>query len=264
MTQASTTTIPSPFTVVVDTREQLSFPFASIRADADQHRQPIAVQVERRALNAGDYSIVGHERRITIERKSLHDLYNTLGQSRARFTRELERLMQYEWAAVVCEADWPTVLAGPPPHSMLNPKTVYRSVITWMVRYPKIHWVMCSGREMAEITTYRILERWWKEHGRSNPGASEVTAPPIPSPSPTPSPIKLPNIINTFVGDALAHCESILEKLDDIPDRGQDFAESVREKVESIQAWVEEHGDATQAQLDALQNMEDGVDRWIR
>ena len=70
-----------------------------------------------------------------------------------------------EDAAVVVEAEWSEVLGSPPPHTQLTPKTVYRSVIAWQQRYPSIHWWFCADRRLAEVTTFRILERWWLKHG---------------------------------------------------------------------------------------------------
>jgi ERCC4-type nuclease len=101
---------------------------------------------------------------IAIERKSQADLFGTLGQGRERFERELERLAGLLWAAVMVEADWAEVLSGFD-RSRLNPKTIHRSVIAWQQRYPSIHWWFCGDRRLAEVTTFRILERWWLKHG---------------------------------------------------------------------------------------------------
>lgn len=64
--------------------------------------------------------------------------------------------------------------------------------------------------------------------------------------------------------DALATCDNILDSLDDLPERAEDFRESVKEKVSSIREWIEKNKEVTAAQLKALQNMEDGVARWQR
>ena len=64
--------------------------------------------------------------------------------------------------------------------------------------------------------------------------------------------------------EAIELCDEILSELDELPDRAGDFADSVREKVESIQAFAEERGYITEAQADALLNMQRGVQRWRR
>jgi ERCC4-type nuclease len=169
-TANATTPIACPFAVLVDRREQRPFSFAGLTADARQGRRPVLVTLVPATLGAGDYSLAAdgqdYGNRVAIERKSLADLYGTLGQHRGRFEQELARLQRLDFAAVVVEADWNTIIRAPPERSRLRPKVVYRSVLTWMQRYPKVHWVMCPGRQFAEVTTFRLLERWWKDNVR--------------------------------------------------------------------------------------------------
>lgn len=153
----------SPFVVIVDTREQVPFGFENLRTDANLKYRPIAVQTVREALPSGDYSLRGHEHNIAVERKSLADLFSTLSSGRARFERELARLNLMQYAAVVIEADWETILMRPPERSLLNPKTVFRSILAWQQRFIRVHWWAVPGRRMAEAVTFRILERFWKD-----------------------------------------------------------------------------------------------------
>lgn len=168
------------FTVLVDQREKLPFQFQNLFASAKHGKRPLEITVRACNLPTGDYSVDGLHlppenrkwipqppRGIAIERKSLTDLYNTLGQHRQRFERELVRLNAYAFAAVVVEADWLTVLQSPPERSQLLPKTIYRSVIAWQQRYVNVHWWFASNRRFAEVTTYRLLEMFWRTHGRS-------------------------------------------------------------------------------------------------
>ena len=150
-------------TVVIDTREQLPFAFAGLTCDQADGGGPLTVTTTRGTLASGDYSLVGYETRLAVERKSLADLYSTIGQGRDRFERELVRLAAFEFAAVVIEATWPEVCADPPPHTELPPKTVFRSILAWMVRYPAVRWLACGPRRLAEVTTFRLLERFLKE-----------------------------------------------------------------------------------------------------
>lgn len=158
--------LTTPYTIVVDTREQRPFAFANIFADAVDGRRPLNVQTVRSTLSSGDYSLAGYESLIAVERKSAADLFNTLGQGRRRFTAELARLggegSTYQFAAVVVEAEWRELIESPPPHSKLRTKTVHRSVIAWQQQYPRIAWWFVPGRAMAEVTTLRVLERFWK------------------------------------------------------------------------------------------------------
>lgn len=161
--------ITVPFTVLIDSREKAPFSFTGLHADVDKKRRPLFVPTQWACLPTGDYTIAGMEDRIAIERKSLADLYSTLGQHRERFEREHERMAEIAshpdrgFAAVVIEADWGTILTQPPKESKLFPKTIFRTSLAWSQRYG-VHWVAAGSRRMAEIWTFRSLERFWKDH----------------------------------------------------------------------------------------------------
>jgi ERCC4-type nuclease len=166
MMTATSDIVQFPAVVLIDSREQLPFRFTGLRADAKQGRRPLAVTTLSQLLPTGDYSLEGLHDQVAVERKSLADLFHTLGQGRERFERELERLAAMQFAAVVVEADWLKILSDPPDHSRLNPKTIFRSVIAWQQRFPRVHWWPCPNRRFAEIVTLRILERFLKDRGR--------------------------------------------------------------------------------------------------
>lgn len=176
--------IPFPGIVVIDTREQNPFEFSlgTLRADTDNHGRPWRIATRRGTLREGDYSLMGYEHRVALERKSAADLFNTIGQGRDRFERELSRLNTLDVAGVVCEADWHQILTEPPPHSKLKPKIVFRSVIAWQQRYPRVHWWMMPSRRLAEVTTFRILERFLKDIRRistvENPNLNAIDGEP--------------------------------------------------------------------------------------
>ena len=78
--------IPKPV-VLIDTREQSPFDFS---------RFPNWIAGEKRQkLDVGDYSILGMENVLALERKSLSDLITTLIQQRLRFFKLCEQLAQY-------------------------------------------------------------------------------------------------------------------------------------------------------------------------
>ena len=141
------------FIIIQDTREQNPFTFKTIR--------PVPKTVTD-TLKTGDYSIQGYQDLISIERKSLADAYGTFGKGRERFERELERMAKMQFAAVLIEADWNTILRRPPTRSRLKPKTIYRSVIAWEQRYG-VHFWACTNRAFAEKTTFVMLERFWRD-----------------------------------------------------------------------------------------------------
>jgi DNA excision repair protein ERCC-4 len=101
-------------TIIIDTREQEALSFHPERA-----------AMVRGALRAGDYSLLGCEDQVAVERKSLPDFVHTVIQGRARFHRELQLLAGYEAACVVVEATLGDILAHryrsrAHPHSVLG------------------------------------------------------------------------------------------------------------------------------------------------
>jgi ERCC4-type nuclease len=90
-------------TVVVDTREQIPWSFT---------RSSFVENVESRKLDTGDYSILGWEDRICIERKaSTAEIANNVTQK--RFFNELERMKDYEYKFLICEFPFTDVLDFP-------------------------------------------------------------------------------------------------------------------------------------------------------
>ena len=161
-----------PFCVLVDSREQAPLHFRNIvdrvrnaRTGEVQYR-PLLVETKVVALKSGDYSIEGLQDRVAVERKGLGDAYGTFGGGRDRFERELERLNAMEFAAVVIEAGWKSIVNYRPPGNAemkFTPKMFHRSVIAWQQRYPRVHWWTCDTKDFAEKTTFRILQRFWDQ-----------------------------------------------------------------------------------------------------
>jgi ERCC4-type nuclease len=156
-----------PFTVLVDSREQAPYTFDAIPPRAANAGKRLIVKTEYRGLKAGDYSIDGCEDEIAVERKSLEDLYGTLGGGRDRFEREFERLAKMQFAAVVIEADtreiWRPKEFRPNWHSKLNPRTVEGTIVSWSLDYPTIHWWPMGSRRAAELRTFAVLEMFWRK-----------------------------------------------------------------------------------------------------
>lgn len=155
-----------PFVILIDSRENAPYSFSGLRADAKDHSRELVVTTRWQGLPTGDYSIEGFESLICVERKSAADLYSTIGGNRDRFQREHERMAEMVaaggFACVVIEASVSSLLARPPANSRLNPKTVHRTWLSWTRRY-RVPWMFCDGRRLAEVTTFRALEGFWKD-----------------------------------------------------------------------------------------------------
>jgi ERCC4-type nuclease len=158
-------TVACPFTVQIDTREQLPYTFSNLFANADKGHARLIVPTVRRVIEIGDYTIAGLETVVAIERKSKEDLYSSIGQRRENFVHRLQVLSDHRiFGAVIVEAGWDSLVGDPPHYSRLNPKALARTIFAWMVRYPRVQWVMMPDRMMAENATFRLLERFWAVH----------------------------------------------------------------------------------------------------
>lgn len=154
-----------PFTgvIIIDSREQKPFNFSDIIA-GKLRGESLPVRYCKGTLTTGDYSLVGHTGRIAIERKSLNDLYSSLGKhNRDRFRRQIERLNEYDVARVVVEAEWTEILNHPPKFTRVKPGDVYRTINAWKQVFPRVHWDLMPDREMAELNTFRTLEYFWRQ-----------------------------------------------------------------------------------------------------
>lgn len=143
--------------VAVDTREQRPYRFP---------------RFEVKTLAAGDYSIVGLEDRIAVERKTKSDAYSSFGRNRTRFLKELERLSQLEYAAIVIEASLPDFLRAPP-FSQMNPRSAVRSVIAWSVEYG-IGVFFAGDRRHGNALIHHLLTHFWRYRNRGTMARDEV------------------------------------------------------------------------------------------
>ena len=120
---------------------------------------------QRRTLPTGDYSIVGYENKTCIERKSLEDLYQTLGKGRERFIRELERMQTMDYSAVVIESSWINISNptnnNPFFHSKMHPNAIIGTIVSCADRFPKTDWKAVGNRQNAETVTFQLLFNYW-------------------------------------------------------------------------------------------------------
>ena len=132
--------------LVVDTREQEPYGFAADEAS-----------VVRKALPAGDYSVVGLEDRVAVERKSLDDFVSTVIRARDRFMREVSKLAGYPHACVVVEGGLSDVLAHRY-RSGAHPAAVLGAAVSLSVDHG-VPVFFCSNRPSARCFTLSFLRR---------------------------------------------------------------------------------------------------------
>jgi DNA excision repair protein ERCC-4 len=109
---------PEQITAVVDSREQCPLDLSPLRTITG-------------TLTTGDYSVVGLERVVAVERKALGDLLGCVGRDRERFEREVLRLLAYPVRALVVESSWPEIEAGEW-RGDIRPAVVVGSLLGWI------------------------------------------------------------------------------------------------------------------------------------
>ena len=131
----------------IDSREQLPYQFET--------------PSEVGALSCGDYSIVGLENRISIERKELGDLISCLSHDRARFEKELLKGKALDYFAVVIEASL-SDLANGKYRSKMNPRSAMQSLLAFSVRY-RLPIFFAESREYGQRVTESLLLKYVRE-----------------------------------------------------------------------------------------------------
>lgn len=142
---------PEHVVAIVDTREQLPYDLAPL-------------QMQTASLPTGDYSVLGLEEVVSIERKSLDDFLMVVGSERERFEREVQRLLAYPVRALVVESSWGELEVGAW-RSKVTSAAAISSALGWAARGLPV--VMAGGRQRAQDYVRRILyiaaRRRWRE-----------------------------------------------------------------------------------------------------
>lgn len=136
-------------TIIVDSREQRPFDFLSCAG---------GVQTMKGTLLLGDYSVRGFEDRIAVERKSLPDLVQCLGNERSRFEREIRRAAGLDSFMVCIEASFDDLASGRY-RSKLNPGAAVASVLAFMARH-NVAFLFAGNRTDAEKATACFLRQY--------------------------------------------------------------------------------------------------------
>lgn len=108
---------PGDIVAVADTRE---------KAPLDLKLKTVTA-----TLFCADYSIVGLEHLVAVERKSLEDLIGCVGRDRDRFEACIQRMKGYETRVLVVEASWGAVELGQW-RGKVNPSHVKGALYSWM------------------------------------------------------------------------------------------------------------------------------------
>jgi DNA excision repair protein ERCC-4 len=116
----------------------------------------------RTGLSVGDYSILGLESLIAIERKSLPDLINSCTNDRTRFESELKRSRHLHKFYVICECSASDLLVESFGRmSRANPKSVWATAMAWSSRYAPF--LFAENQKIAARWTESLLVAYARE-----------------------------------------------------------------------------------------------------
>jgi DNA excision repair protein ERCC-4 len=134
--------------LVVDSREQTPWTFQSPTVSG--------------ALQYGDYSVLGLESLISIERKSLTDLLGSLTNDRARFETELKRARSLHKFFIIAECSPADLLVESfGKLSRAHPRSVWGTICAWSTRYAPF--LFGGDREHAARIAEGILWAYARE-----------------------------------------------------------------------------------------------------
>ncbi len=116
--------------------------------------------MERTKLCVGDYAVRfkgGHIPDVYFERKSVSDLYSTMGKGYARFKREMQRAFDKKITLIIIvEATLLEIKKGYK-HSKIKGTSLVDKLFTLGVKYG-VHTVYCKDRrEMSEYITRQYI-----------------------------------------------------------------------------------------------------------
>jgi DNA excision repair protein ERCC-4 len=134
--------------IVVDSREQAPYTFGG------------RVETVRFGLPTGDYSLLGFETTVVVERKALPDYVQSLTAGRDRFLRECERLAAFPVKAVVVEGSFDDIVHARY-GSLATPQSIVGSTIKLLTDFG-LPVVLAGCRAYAERFTERMLTRHWE------------------------------------------------------------------------------------------------------
>lgn len=132
---------PEHVTAIVDTREQTPLILSPLKNCVTN-------------LDTGDYSVLGLEHVISVERKSMDDLLGCIGRERERFDREMQRILAYPVRSVVVEGTLAQIERGEY-RSKVHPNAAIGSIMSWQAK--GITFLFCEDHETAGRMTAKFL-----------------------------------------------------------------------------------------------------------
>ena len=130
--------IPEDFTLIIDTREQQPL----------FKKPPRGLTVIHKKLDNGDYSVLGFEDKIFIERKKLSDLLLYIGKERKLTVAKLMRVRDFAFKGLIIEANEKT-LYNNQLYSQVTKEMVEGFLLSFEIRFGG-HYKCCQYRSDCE------------------------------------------------------------------------------------------------------------------
>ena len=145
------------FTIIRDTREQKGKGWL-FRASAN------CEGVETVKLDVGDYAIKGLEDVLCIERKTIGDLWNTLGAAKnyKRFLREWERAKDHKMKFLIIEGNLSDIDKGYK-WSKVPVANIHAKLLSMQINY-NVHVILAGKLDCARKYTRRLMAKVFKYH----------------------------------------------------------------------------------------------------
>ena len=132
-----------------------------IKIDSREQRPYSFDNTETGTLQVGDYSILGLEDHISVERKTMDDLIGCLTGDRDRFERELYKGRALDYFALVVEASLSDLIEGKY-RSQMNSKSAIQSLVAFSIRYRLPVW-FAGSRDYGQRLTESLLSKYATE-----------------------------------------------------------------------------------------------------
>ena len=139
------------FTIIRDSREKKGCGW-NFRASANCEGMVI------KKLDTGDYSVEGYEDLIMVERKTIPDLWGSLGQWRTRFMKEMDRALEFPVRYLVIEGTLGDINKGFR-YSKISPEYILATLTSLEIKYG-IHVVFTNKRkDIARAYVRKLLAK---------------------------------------------------------------------------------------------------------
>ncbi len=152
-------TVPKP-TAIIDSAEHMGYTFARF---SNWFSGTI-----RRRLSTGDYTLLGLEKEIAIERKTLSDLVNSIIQERKRFIAKCEKLAAFKKKCIVIEGSL-SALKTPYEESRAHPNAVLGSIVAvqerWDIPIYFLDTFLLAEEFVASMLSKHYAYHWLEANG---------------------------------------------------------------------------------------------------